>query len=199
MNRIVKICLVLLVCSPALLIGQQNFRESGLASWYGPGFQGRLTASGERFDTGKLTAAHKSLPFGTLVRVTNLENGKSVVVRINDRGPFVAGRIIDLSRAAAQQIQMLDSGTARVEIESLEVVDATPGQQQAVVSLQVASFSERGNAERLMRRLAEAEIESSVVPSGPYHRVIIESVAREELGDLLERLGEMGIQKPLIR
>lgn len=91
--------------------------EQGMASWYGERFQGRPTASGEPFDMGQLTAAHKTLPFGTRVRVTHLENGKSVTVRINDRGPFVTGRVIDLSRAAAAKVDMLTEGTARVKVE----------------------------------------------------------------------------------
>ena len=85
---------------------------SGLASWYGPGFHGRRTASGETFNTNALTAAHRTLPFGTQVRVVNQQNGRSVVVRINDRGPFSHGRVIDLSRAAAQLIGL--SGIAKV-------------------------------------------------------------------------------------
>ena len=89
----------------------------GTASWYGPGFAGRRTASGETFRPSELTAAHRTLPFGTLVRVTNLDNGTRVVVRINDRGPFSKGRIIDLSRRAAQELDMLRSGTARVRLE----------------------------------------------------------------------------------
>ncbi|CAN5650653.1 hypothetical protein BH10BAC5_BH10BAC5_03630 [soil metagenome] len=92
-----------------------TYTESGVASWYGPGFQGRKTASGERFDTHEMTAAHKTLPFGTMLKVTNLENGISVVVKINDRGPFVRGRIIDLSNAAKNELQM--GGTASVKIE----------------------------------------------------------------------------------
>jgi rare lipoprotein A len=91
--------------------------QTGHASWYGGKFQGRLTANGERFDTNKHTAAHRTLPFGTRVRVTNLDNGKSTVVRINDRGPFIQGRIIDLSRAAAEELDMIETGTAPVRIE----------------------------------------------------------------------------------
>jgi rare lipoprotein A len=89
------------------------------ASWYGPGFHGRKTASGERFDMDGLTAAHKTLPFGTKVRVTNPGTGQSVVVRINDRGPFVRGREIDVSRGAAKALGMLGSGVAQVRIEVL--------------------------------------------------------------------------------
>lgn len=90
---------------------------TGVASFYGRRFHGRLTANGERFDMGAMTAAHKTLPFGSLVRVTNPRNGRAVTVRINDRGPFVRGRTIDLSRAAAQRIGMIGQGHARVELE----------------------------------------------------------------------------------
>ena len=93
--------------------------SSGTASWYGPGFHGRRTASGEKFNQNALTAAHRSLPFGTKVRVTNMRNGRSVIVRINDRGPFSGGRIIDLSRGAARAIGMVSSGTAPVRLEVL--------------------------------------------------------------------------------
>ncbi|RFC69517.1 MULTISPECIES: septal ring lytic transglycosylase RlpA family protein [Mesorhizobium] len=88
--------------------------QCGKASWYGPGFHGRSTASGERFNQSNLTAAHKYLPFGTKLRVTNARNGKSVVVRINDRGPYVRGRLLDLSKGAATQIGMVRSGSASV-------------------------------------------------------------------------------------
>jgi rare lipoprotein A len=91
--------------------------EEGQASYYADKFEGRATASGEIFQQRKLTAAHKTLPFGTEVRVTNLQNKKSVLVRINDRGPFVRGRIIDLSRAAAQEIDMIRAGIVPVRIE----------------------------------------------------------------------------------
>lgn len=83
---------------------QPRFDETGIASWYGPGFNGNLTANGEIYDMYEISAAHKTLPFGTIVRVTDLETGKSIVVRINDRGPFVEGRIIDLSFGAARLI-----------------------------------------------------------------------------------------------
>ena len=91
--------------------------QSGGASWYGPGFHGRKTASGERFNTHALTAAHRSLPFGSRVRVTNARTGRSVVVRINDRGPFAGGRVIDLSKAAAQAVGI--SGVGRVKLTRL--------------------------------------------------------------------------------
>lgn len=92
---------------------------SGKASWYGPGFHGRLTANGERYNQNAMTAAHKHLRFGTRVRVTNLNNGRSVVVRINDRGPFVKGRVIDLSAAAARSLNMMHSGVVPVTVKIL--------------------------------------------------------------------------------
>jgi rare lipoprotein A len=95
-----------------------RFFQQGKAAWYGPGFQGRRTASGERFNPHDLTAAHRTLPFGSRVRVTNLRNGRRVIVRINDRGPYVRGYVIDLSYAAARAIGM--SGTATVRLEILQ-------------------------------------------------------------------------------
>ena len=94
--------------------------QTGVASWYGEEYHGRETASGEVFDMYKLTAAHNKLPFGTRVRVINLKNGKSVIVKINDRGPFVRGRIIDLSYAAAKKIGILQCGTAEVRIQVVD-------------------------------------------------------------------------------
>lgn len=105
--------LILLGCAPQAF----SQEETGLASWYGPGLHKNTTAGGEIFDMNKLTAAHPSLPFDTRVRVTNLKNKKSVVVRINDRGPFVKNRIIDVSREAARKLDILHSGVARVKVE----------------------------------------------------------------------------------
>ena len=92
---------------------------NGRASWYGPGFHGRRTANGEIFNSNAMTAAHRSLPFGTRVRVTNVRNGRSVIVRINDRGPFIGGRIIDVSAGAARRLNMISSGVAPVRLEIL--------------------------------------------------------------------------------
>jgi len=94
------------------------FRQVGVASWYGPGFHGKRTASGERFDQNDLTAAHRKLPLGSEVKVTNLENGRSIVVEINDRGPYIAGRVIDLSKAAAARLDIVEDGLAKVRIEA---------------------------------------------------------------------------------
>ena len=102
--------------------------STGMASYYAAKYHGRPTASGERFDNGKLTAAHRTLPFGTRVRVTNLANGRSVTVRVNDRGPFGQGRIIDLSRTAAERIDMVRAGVVRVRVEP---VGGAPGRAVA--------------------------------------------------------------------
>jgi rare lipoprotein A len=95
-----------------------SFRQTGVASWYGPGFHGKRTASGERFDQNELTAAHRQLPLGSEVKVTNLENGRSIMVAINDRGPYIGGRVIDLSKAAAQRLGMVADGLAKVRLEA---------------------------------------------------------------------------------
>ena len=100
-----------------------GYTQRGVASYYGPGFQGRPTANGEVFDTRQLTCAHRTLPFDTMVRVRNLANDKEVLVRVNDRGPYVGGRIIDLTEAAAETIDMKKSGVARVEL----TVVSSPG------------------------------------------------------------------------
>lgn len=101
-----------------------EFTQEGVASWYGPGFHGRKTANGERFDTYDLTAAHKTLPFNTMVRVINLSNDKTVIVRINDRGPFSKGRIIDLSKAAKEEIGMDGLADVRIEVITPEELEA---------------------------------------------------------------------------
>jgi len=117
MNRIAA--KILLVTLAALATTSLEAHQIGVASWYGPRFHGRRAASGEIFNQHQYTAAHRRLPFGTQVKVTNLDNGKSVLVRINDRGPYVKGRILDLSRAAARELEMTEDGTVRVKLEVL--------------------------------------------------------------------------------
>ncbi|HMR30349.1 MAG TPA: septal ring lytic transglycosylase RlpA family protein [Geminicoccaceae bacterium] len=117
---------------PAAIADSVVYRETGRASWYGPGFHGRTTASGDVFDQRLLTAAHRRLPLGTRVTVTNLENGKSISVAINDRGPYVGGRVLDLSKEAARRLGMVDDGVVRVRIEAtrrqLASIDGNPRQ-----------------------------------------------------------------------
>jgi len=101
------------------LLKADGFVEMGVASWYGPGFHGKKTSNGETYNMHGMTAAHKTLPMNVFVRVVNLDNSTQTIVRVNDRGPFVAGRVIDLSQAAAKEINVVGKGTARVRIEAL--------------------------------------------------------------------------------
>ncbi len=125
-----------------------GYYATGLASWYGRKFHGRLTSSGEPFDMFQLTAAHRSLPIPVYARVTNLDNGRSTIVRVNDRGPFHSDRIIDLSYAAAVKLGFADQGTARVRVETLEEAPAR-------FVLQAGAFSDLAAADRLKDRLVE--------------------------------------------
>jgi rare lipoprotein A len=127
---------------------QNGAAQVGIASWYGKQFQGRLTASGEPFDMEKMTAAHRTLPFGAKVRVHNLINEKTTEVRINDRGPFVGDRIIDLSHAAAQTIEM--PGIANVR---LEVLSVPPTRGADVFAVQIGEFPQRADALRLVESM----------------------------------------------
>jgi rare lipoprotein A len=144
-----------------------GYVETGIASWYGMKFQGRKTSSGEKYDMYKKSAAHKTLPFGTYVKVINLSNNKHTIVRINDRGPFVRGRIIDLSYAAAKEILLIGPGTAEVKITALgkkigelesEDGSATPvleyeDMEKGEFTVQVGAFKDRNNALQLAERL----------------------------------------------
>ncbi len=174
--------------------------EEGLASWYGGKFQGRRTASGEIFDTRQLTAAHRSLPFGTRVLVTNLENGKSVTVRINDRGPFVAGRVIDLSLAAAAAIGLAGRGLAAVRLEVLAEAAADGRQEAVYYCLQLGSFGRRANAEDLRFRLRAAGFPAELEPGGGgVTRVVLRRVPSDELPALRARLAAAGWAEALVR
>lgn len=134
-----------------------SWSQIGTASWYGEPFHGRTTANGETYDMEAMTAAHKTLPFGSVVHVENLDNGRSTEVRINDRGPFVGRRIIDLSRAAARAIDMIGPGTARVRITILGQIEAA-----RCFDVQVGAYANPANAEEARERLAR---------SGPSPRV----------------------------
>jgi rare lipoprotein A len=170
--------------------------EEGVASWYGPKFHGRRTANGEIYDMHKLTAAHKTLPFGTRVLVTNLDNGATVVVRINDRGPFVKGRIIDLSKAAAERIDMIGTGTARVKIEKYDPSAPRP----AFYSIQVGAYAKVDNASAVIARLKEnglnAVIEKS--QSGTF-RVMVSHIPASNMKEAQDRLDSLEIRGYLVR
>ena len=156
--------------------------ERGIASWYGPGFHGRTTANGETYDMNAMTAAHKTLPFDTVVEVRNRDNGRRARVRINDRGPFVRGRIIDLSRAAAQAIGMIGPGVARVEITVVRPSrkrarrDGTAGAGWVV---QAGAFSAPGRAHARARRLSGYG-GVRVVSDGRLHKVVLGPWQRQD-------------------
>ncbi len=167
--------------------------EYGLASWYGRDFHGKRTANGEIYDMYKLTAAHRSLPLGTLVRVTNRRNGKSVVVRINDRGPFVRGRIIDLSYGAARALAMTEDGVVPVRVDTLQLGDNYYYKQGGVrrgirsgttYTVQVGSYLRRTNALQLKSALAtrfgNVFIREWYDQGRIYYRVRIGRFSREE-------------------
>jgi rare lipoprotein A len=128
-------------------------KQLGSCSWYGPGFHGRRTANGEKFNTHALTAAHPTLPFGSELEVTNSKSGKSVRVRVNDRGPFIHGRILDLSYAAAASIDLVRTGTADVEIRLVDVEEAR--WIDKTYALEVASFPKRIDADRFVEGLSK--------------------------------------------
>ena len=135
---------------PQRVVRPARFVQTGVASWYGPGFHGKRTANGEIYDQYALTAAHKSLPLGTQVRVTNLENEQAIQVRINDRGPFVEGRIIDLSLAAAKGIGVYAPGTALVRVE---VLSAPTPRLAVLYAVQVGSYTDADKASDLKQAL----------------------------------------------
>jgi rare lipoprotein A len=175
------------------LAGLQPFRQRGVASWYGRRFHGQRTASGETYDMYAMTAAHPTLPIPSYARVTNLANGRSVVVRVNDRGPFHASRVIDLSYAAAHRLEYVQAGSAQVEVESV-----VPG-----VYLQVGAFSSRENAEflgaRVRRELAWLEEAIEVLAAAELWRVRIGPYAsRDHARSIAERLEAELALKPLV-
>ncbi len=186
----------------------KGYRERGIASWYGTKFHGRRTSSGEPYDLLKMTAAHKRLPLPTYVEVRNLENGRRVIVKVNDRGPFHEGRIIDLSYAAAHKLGMAAKGTAPVEVIAIDPREWARAQGRAEDAgtpaaamgawIQVGAFRERSNAERLRRELdrrlaRDAWVRISDDAVGGLHRVRIGPVRdAREAGRIALRLRAQG-------
>ena len=146
------------------LLSKQGYEERGVASWYGPSFHGRTTSSGEMFDRYKISAAHKLLPMHAKVSVTNLENGRSMVLTVNDRGPFVAGRILDLSYAAAKNLGMVNKGLARVLIRTSEPV---PGQRNNDIVgqffIHLGSFESEADAKCLLEDMKSLQYSPSII------------------------------------
>jgi rare lipoprotein A len=190
MKAVVFLLLILFTAVPGLFAAQE-----GLASWYGGKFQGRTTSSGEVFDTNLMTAAHRSLPFGTIVKVTDQESGKSTLVKINDRGPFVEGRIIDLSRAAAEELDMVGRGVARV---SLEVVDFSAS--RALFAIQVGAYGLESNAEKARRTIEEAGFLATLEKAGlGITRVLARGFTEKDLPEAQEKLESLGFARILVK
>ena len=168
-----------------------HYSEKGVASWYGVPFNGRRTSDGETYDMFQYTAAHRTLPFGAVVRVTNLNNGKQTLVRVNDRGPFVANRIIDLSYAAAVALGMVGTGTAPVRIETV----GGPNPEIGLFGVQVGAFQVEENAVRMRERLetqySPVTIATVELTTGTIYRVRVGRMNTEdlahELADRIER------------
>ena len=169
--------------------------QYGVASWYGGEFHGRPTSSGEVYDMNQLTCAHNTLPLGTTVMVTNLENGRSLELKVNDRGPFVKERIIDVSYAAAQMLGMWAKGTAPVKIEVISLAS----EPVLRFTLQVGSFTDETNAQRLAEQLRRSFENVHVVtletPTQKYHRVRVGQFdTREAALVIAEKLSQMGFK-----
>jgi rare lipoprotein A len=159
--------------------------EQGVASWYGIPFNGHRTSNGEIYDMHQFTAAHRTLPFNCVVRVTNLDNGKQTEVRINDRGPFVANRVIDLSLSAAQAIEMVGPGTANVRLE----IVSGPNPQAGFFGVQIGAFRVEENAERLKAQLETSYSPVTIAtydsPTGAFYRVRVGRLASEDAAQQL--------------
>lgn len=176
--------------------------ETGTASWYGPNFHGKKTANGETYNQNDLTAAHKTLPFNTVVRVHNLDNGKSVTVRINDRGPYADNRVIDLSFAAAQRIEMVNAGLARVRIEVLRSdVPISEVHERELFTVQLASFTVKTQADSMASGIRGAYVERARVEGRTYYRVFVGRYSNrteaEQKKAELERQGHNGFVKQI--
>lgn len=181
----------------------QGYVERGVASWYGPGFHASSTSNGERYDMYAMTAAHKTLPLPAYVQVTNLRNGRSVVVRVNDRGPFKDGRIIDLSYTAASKLDMLKDGTTFVEVRALTPEQKTappaPPQADETLYVQAGAFGTRENAARLLERLraqgvAKCFVREDTINGRTLYRVRVGPIPNvNEFDRVLARLRALGI------
>jgi rare lipoprotein A len=176
-----------------------GYRERGNASWYGAKFHGRKTSSGEPYDLYKATAAHRTLPLPTYAEVTNLDNGKKVVVKINDRGPFHSERIIDLSYGAALRLGMVEQGTGRVEVRAITFDGQDANAKLAKDTyLQVGAFSQKSSAKRLEDSLQEAGIKNADVKrSDGFHKVLVGPFKRAgDLNKTADRIVELGYERP---
>ncbi len=191
--------LVIATCTP-IRYGEPTNVQTGMASWYGQDFQGKTTSNKEVYNMYDLTAAHRTLPFDSYVVVTNLNNGKSVTVRINDRGPFVKGRIIDLSYAAASIIDAVETGVVPVSLEIIESMSPPLGTQKFYV--QVGSFVSKKNANALKNKIKKkykrVDVTAFKTTNQTYHRVRIRAHNLEEAEKLARQLRSEGIPSYII-
>ncbi|MEI6613275.1 MAG: septal ring lytic transglycosylase RlpA family protein [Chrysiogenales bacterium] len=189
---------------PAMEISSSDFFQTGIASWYGDDFHGKTTANGEIYDMQKLTAAHRTLPFHTMVEVENLENGKRVLVRINDRGPFLKNRIIDLSLHAAQRLAMTGKGTAAVNIRlirwngaSLPTDSAKAVNSVAECCVQAGAFTVRENADELLMTLVEIfpDLRFSIIVEDEMFKVLSEKFpAVRRCQEIIDKMADYHLQ-----
>ena len=176
----------------------RGYTERGLASWYGPGFHGKRAANGEIYDQDALTAAHRTLPFDTVVEVRNRDNKRQVKVRITDRGPFVRGRIIDLSHAAAKQLDMIGPGVAPVEIRV--VSSGTVASDGGKFWVQAGAFQDKGQAKSFYRELRSDFGDVKLTTDGTWHRVRLGPFAKRKKAERTQReLERRGIDAFLTR
>ncbi|MCL2792779.1 MAG: septal ring lytic transglycosylase RlpA family protein [Spirochaetaceae bacterium] len=192
MKKLSILFLFLFIASPFL------FSEAaGYASWYGGKFHGRRTANGEIYNMHQLTAAHKTLPFDTIVKVKNLENGKTTVVRINDRGPFIEGRIIDLSYAAAKEIGMVEAGIVKV---ALEIIEGDASQAiNYVYRIQVGAYRDIRNAQNAVAGLKANGLNPSIEQERDIFRVVLLNIEEKDVEKSREMLRRAGIRDYLVR
>ncbi len=184
---------LLFLIIPALSLSA--WEQEGVASWYGGKFHGRLTANGEIFNTHEMTAAHKHLPFGTMVKVTNLANGKSVQVRINDRGPFVDNRIIDLSHAAASALDMIKTGTSPVRLRARGIDTLN-----ILFSIQVGAYRNLENASVMKHRLEKAGFSPHAqLNNKGITRIFLKNIPKDETLAYINKLKKLGITNVLIK
>jgi rare lipoprotein A len=181
----------------------EGYLERGVASWYGPGFHAATTSNGERYDMYAMSAAHTTLPLPSYVQVTNLRNGRSVVVRVNDRGPFKSGRVIDLSYTAASKLGMLKDGTTFVEVRAITpgqaTAETTTAPVPAALYVQAGAFSTEANASRLLTQLRSQGVERSFVRADQlsgqtFYRVRVGPIPNvQEFDRVVARLKALGV------
>lgn len=204
------------------IFAEQLYRAEAVASYYAEKYHGRKTANGEIFNMNAMTCAHKTLPFNTVLRVTNLANGKNVQVRVNDRGPFVNGREIDLSKGAAIKLDMMTSGTARVKIEivkegngarvssnssgtgkkkSAKINNAgSASHSKMIYEIQLGAFGDKDNAAAYAKKASSAGFKDLyIVKAGKINRVVIKNVPGDEVDSLVVKLNKNGFVNTLVK